>query len=125
MLFILVVVIALVSWALHLMQQAVDKREFSLMLAGLLVSSAAAALVGVYVLMSSCVATMTQMSHDSSSYSDSYYSNYSYIEPVYKEQAYSFNTQDLNAQDFSAQDIDARSKAPLLTQPLEQLLTES
>lgn len=110
MLFILVVVIALVSWALHLMQQAVDKREFSLMLAGLLVSSAAAALVGVYVLMSSCVATMTQMSHDSSAYSDSYYSNYSYIEPVYEEQAYRFNAQD---------------RALLLTQPLVQPSTKT
>jgi hypothetical protein len=48
-------VIALVSWALRLMQQALDRREFSLMLAGCLVSSAAAALVAVYFLMSSYV----------------------------------------------------------------------
>lgn len=82
MLFILAVVVALVAWALHLMQQAIDKREFSLMLAGLLVSSAAAALVGVYVLMSNCMATMTQMSQPS------YYSDYS--EPIYVEQVYEF-----------------------------------
>lgn len=88
MLFILVVVVALVSWALHLMQQAIDKREFSLMLAGLLVSSAAAALVGVYMLMSSCVATMTQMSQDSRYYSEYSYSEYSYVDPVYEEQVY-------------------------------------
>lgn len=90
MLFILFVVVALVSWALHLMQQAIDKREFSLMLAGLLVSSAAAALVGVYVLMSGCVATMTQMSQD---YSDYYYSDYSYVAPVDEEQAYQLSNQ--------------------------------
>ena len=51
MVLILVVVIGLVSWALHLMQEAMDRNEFSLMLAGVLVSSAAAALVGVYLLM--------------------------------------------------------------------------
>lgn len=51
----IVLVIALVSWALRLMQQALDRREFSLMLAGCLVSSAAAALVAVYFLMSSYV----------------------------------------------------------------------
>ncbi|GEM_PF-2189674 len=84
MLFILVVVVALVSWALHLMQQAIDEREFSLMLAGLLVSSAAAALVGVYVLMSSSIATMTQMSQNYSGY----YSDYSYVAPADEGQAY-------------------------------------
>ncbi|MGK7888586.1 MAG: hypothetical protein AB4042_04585 [Leptolyngbyaceae cyanobacterium] len=51
MILILVLVVGLVSWALHLMQEAMDKSEFSLMLAGLLVSSAAAALVAVYLLM--------------------------------------------------------------------------
>lgn len=51
MVLILVLVIGLVSWALHLMQEAMDRSEFSLMLAGILVSSAAAALVAVYLLM--------------------------------------------------------------------------
>ena len=51
MVLILVVVIGLVSWALHLMQEAMDRSEFSLMLAGMLVSSAAAALVAVYLLV--------------------------------------------------------------------------
>ena len=59
MVFILAIVIGLVAWALHLMQQAVDEREFSLMLAGLLVSSAAAALVGVYFIMSDCMTYMS------------------------------------------------------------------
>ena len=61
MLLILAVVIGLVAWALHLMQCAVDRREFSLMLAGLLVSSAAAGLVGVYFLTSNCVSYMTSL----------------------------------------------------------------
>ncbi|MEM9213913.1 MAG: hypothetical protein AAGD25_06160 [Cyanobacteria bacterium P01_F01_bin.150] len=56
MVLILVVVIGLVSWALHLMQEAMDRNEFSLMLAGVLVSSAAAALVAVYLLMDDYVA---------------------------------------------------------------------
>ncbi|WP_126147622.1 hypothetical protein [Synechococcus elongatus] len=53
MFLILLVVVALVLWALQLMRQAIDRREFSLMLAGFLVSSAAAALVAVYMLMNS------------------------------------------------------------------------
>ncbi|AZB72251.1 hypothetical protein [Synechococcus elongatus] len=53
MFLILLIVIALVMWALQLMRQAIDRREFSLMLAGFLVSSAAAALVAVYMLMNS------------------------------------------------------------------------
>ena len=52
MFLILIVVIGLVAWALHLMQEAVDQQEFSLMLAGFLVSSAAAGLVAVYLLAS-------------------------------------------------------------------------
>lgn len=50
---ILLIVTALVLWALQLMRQAIDRREFSLMLAGCLVSSAAAALIAVYMLMNS------------------------------------------------------------------------
>ncbi len=49
---ILAIVTALVAWALRLMDQAVKVQEFSLMLAGFLVASSAAALVGVYFLMS-------------------------------------------------------------------------
>lgn len=48
---ILAIVIALVAWSLHLMQEAVDQREFSLMLAGTLVAFSAVALIGVYFLM--------------------------------------------------------------------------
>ena len=45
-----VVVIALVSWALSLMQAAIEQREFSLMLAGCLVCSAAVGLTLVMVM---------------------------------------------------------------------------
>jgi hypothetical protein len=48
---LLLFVIALVACALHLMEQAVARQEFSLMLAGTLVASASAALVGVYFVM--------------------------------------------------------------------------
>jgi hypothetical protein len=61
MIFILVVVVALVAWALHLMQEAIQTREFSLMLAGFLVSSAAAAMMAVYFLMGHYVGYMEQM----------------------------------------------------------------
>jgi len=61
MFFILIVVIGLVAWALHLMQEAVESREFSLMLAGFLVSAAAAAMMAVYFLMGHYVGYMSQM----------------------------------------------------------------
>ena len=48
---ILTIVIGLVFWALRLMDRAIENQEFSLMLAGFLVASAAAAMVGVYFLM--------------------------------------------------------------------------
>ncbi|NJO41943.1 MAG: hypothetical protein HC769_07015 [Cyanobacteria bacterium CRU_2_1] len=61
MVFILVIVVALVAWALHLMQEAIQHREFSLMLAGFLVSSSAAALMAVYFLMGNYVGYMSDM----------------------------------------------------------------
>jgi hypothetical protein len=64
---ILAIVIALVAWSLHLMQQAVDRREFSLMLAGTLVAFSAAAMVGVYFLMGNYIGYVTGVSHYSSS----------------------------------------------------------
>jgi hypothetical protein len=60
LLLILVIVIALVAWALRLMEQAVKGQEFSLMLAGFLVASSAAALMGVYFLMGNYVLYMDQ-----------------------------------------------------------------
>ena len=43
-------VIAMVAWALQLMQAATDRREFSLMLAGCMVCSAAVGLAAVMVM---------------------------------------------------------------------------
>ncbi|NES94494.1 MAG: hypothetical protein F6K32_04570 [Desertifilum sp. SIO1I2] len=66
MIVILIIVIALVAWSLHLMQEAVEQREFSLMLAGFLVAVSAAAMVAVYFLMGHYVGYMSQMNHESS-----------------------------------------------------------
>ncbi len=49
-LLLVVAVVALVAWALQLMQSASDRREFSLMLAGCMVCSAAVGLATVMVL---------------------------------------------------------------------------
>lgn len=51
MIIFLLVVIVLVAWSLHLMQEAYNRREFSLMLAGTLVAISAAGLIVVYFLM--------------------------------------------------------------------------
>lgn len=72
MVVILFIVVCLVAWALYLMQEAVQRREFSLMLAGVLVSSAAAALVGVYFLMGHYVGYMTEMTERAAVYNQSY-----------------------------------------------------
>ncbi len=58
---LLLFVIALVAWALHLMEQAVARQEFSLMLAGTLVASASAALVGVYFVMGNYMGYVNQL----------------------------------------------------------------
>lgn len=57
---ILIFDVALVAWSLHLMQQALDRREFSLMLAGSLVALSAAAMLVVYFLASNCITYLTQ-----------------------------------------------------------------
>ncbi|MDX2217245.1 MAG: hypothetical protein SFY66_28520 [Oculatellaceae cyanobacterium bins.114] len=62
-------VVVLVAWALHLMQEAIQSREFSLMLAGFLVSVAAAAMMAVYFLMSHYVGYMTHTAQQFSVYS--------------------------------------------------------
>lgn len=60
---ILILDIALVAWSLHLMQQAFDNREFSLMLAGTLVALAAAAMMVVYFIVHNCLTYFAQISH--------------------------------------------------------------
>ena len=59
-LLIIAIVTGLVIWALRLMDRALVSQEFSLMLAGFLVASAAAAMVGVYFLMSEYMVYMQQ-----------------------------------------------------------------
>ncbi|NEQ49896.1 MAG: hypothetical protein F6K11_07165 [Leptolyngbya sp. SIO3F4] len=54
------IVSCLVVWALRLMDRAIVSQEFSLMLAGFLVASAAAAMVGVYFLMSDYIVYIHQ-----------------------------------------------------------------
>jgi hypothetical protein len=63
LLLILAIVIALVAWALRLMEQAVKGQEFSLMLAGFLVATSAAAMMGVYFLMGNYMVYISQASH--------------------------------------------------------------
>jgi hypothetical protein len=63
MFIILIAVIGMVAWSLHLMQQAIEVQEFSLMLAGCLVAAAAAAMMVVYFLMGDYVVYMSQTSH--------------------------------------------------------------
>jgi Co/Zn/Cd efflux system component len=57
---IIAIVILLIAWSLHLMQQATIRREFSLMLAGTLVAFSAAAMMGVYFLTSNCLTYFSQ-----------------------------------------------------------------
>lgn len=70
---ILAIVIALVAWSLHLMHEAIEYREFSLMLAGTLVAFSAAALVGVYFLMGNYMGYVSQMAeHHAYEFSSAY-----------------------------------------------------
>lgn len=57
----LMVVTALVIWALRLMQEAIEHQEFSLMLAGCLVATAAAAIMGVYFMMGDYMGYVDQL----------------------------------------------------------------
>lgn len=59
---ILVFDVALVAWSLHLMEQAVENKEFSLMLAGTLVAMAAAGMLVVYFLMGHCMSYLIAIS---------------------------------------------------------------
>ncbi len=56
---ILIFDVALVAWSLHLMQEALDRKEFSLMLAGTLVAASAAAMLVVYFIMGDCLSRLS------------------------------------------------------------------
>lgn len=98
---ILLVVIALVAWSLHLMQEAVEQREFSLMLAGTLVAASAAALVGVYFLMGNYMGYVTRISHDTAFSQEAYESLVQYL------QEQDFNQSQAYLHDTSASAISA------------------
>ncbi|MGB7440940.1 MAG: hypothetical protein WA919_07720 [Coleofasciculaceae cyanobacterium] len=66
---ILIFDVLLVAWSLHLMQEAFNTKEFSLMLAGTLVAMSAAAMLVVYFLMGSYVGYLTQVAQ----YSNRFY----------------------------------------------------
>ncbi len=57
---ILIFDVALVAWSLHLMQEAFEKQEFSMMIAGTLVALAAAAMMVVYFLMRNCLSYLME-----------------------------------------------------------------
>ncbi|MGB3240550.1 MAG: hypothetical protein WBB29_19825 [Geitlerinemataceae cyanobacterium] len=61
MFIILFFVVALIAWSLHLMEKAVEQREFSLMLAGSLVAIAAVAMISVYFLMGNYMGYISEM----------------------------------------------------------------
>ena len=56
---ILIFDVALVAWSLHLMQSALERREFSLILAGTLVGASAAAMLVVYFLIGDCLTRLS------------------------------------------------------------------
>lgn len=55
---ILILDVALVAWSLHLMQEALNLQEFSLMFAGTLVAASAAAMMVVYFMMGNCLSQL-------------------------------------------------------------------
>ncbi|MFM5888692.1 MAG: hypothetical protein ACKPFD_14415 [Dolichospermum sp.] len=59
---ILIFDVALVAWSLHLMEKAFEHKEFSLMLAGMIVALAAVAMLVVYFLMGHCISYLLQVS---------------------------------------------------------------
>jgi uncharacterized membrane protein YcjF (UPF0283 family) len=66
---ILIFIVALVAWSLHLMQEAFDRQESSLMLAGTLVAMAAAAMLAVYFLVGDCMVYLNRMAEYSANVS--------------------------------------------------------
>ncbi|MEO0539722.1 MAG: hypothetical protein AAFZ80_02530 [Cyanobacteria bacterium P01_A01_bin.105] len=67
-LLIVLIVSGLVAWALRLMERALASQEFSLMLAGFLVATSAAAMMGVYFLMGDYLFYINHQNGVSSSY---------------------------------------------------------
>jgi hypothetical protein len=73
-------VVALVGLALHFMQEAVTRQEFSLMIAGILVASSAAGLVGVCLLVGHSFDDLTHLQKEQVSIEQAYDSIRWYVE---------------------------------------------
>jgi uncharacterized protein YybS (DUF2232 family) len=84
---ILLLVVVLVAWALHLMQEAVSRQEFSLMLAGGLVASASAALVSVYFVMGNYMGYVNQLDKTPAEMEQAYESVRQYLDDVQLDNA--------------------------------------
>jgi uncharacterized membrane protein YcjF (UPF0283 family) len=84
---LLLFVIALVAWSLHLMEQAVARQEFSLMLAGGLVASASAALVGVYFVAGNYMGYVNQLNKTPAEMEQAYESIRWYVDQAELQQA--------------------------------------
>lgn len=84
---LLLFVIGLVAWALHLMEQAVVRQEFSLMLAGTLVASASAALVGVYFVMGNYMGYVNQLNKTPEEMDQAYQSIQFYVNQAELQQS--------------------------------------
>ncbi len=73
-------VVALVGLALHFMQEAVTKQEFSLMIAGILVASSAAGLVGASLLVGHSLDDLTHLQREQVAIEQAYDSIRWYVE---------------------------------------------
>ena len=83
MLLILTATASLVIWSMYLMRRALERREFSLMLAGFLVVSAAGALLTVYVLVHHSMGSMSAIvDWDSTSDFDAAYLDMDYLDSL-------------------------------------------
>jgi hypothetical protein len=73
-------VIALVGLALHFMQEAVTRQEFSLMIAGTLIAASAAGLVGVCLLVTHSLNDLTHLQREQVAIEQAYDSIRWYVE---------------------------------------------
>jgi hypothetical protein len=78
---VLAIVVLLGFWALRLMEQAFQRQEFSRMLAGTLVATAAGGLLTCYFLMSDILRLLFYLqAHSSSSYAQDLLSDPSWLD---------------------------------------------
>lgn len=80
LIFILLLVVALVALSLHLMEQAITRQQLSLMLAGAMVASASAALMGVYFMTGNYMGYVNQLNKTPAEMEEAYESIRWYVE---------------------------------------------